>query len=148
MDPWARARLARALSGVGLHSLARRHIAQALEDASSTDTSLWVRGHLHRLRAIESAYAGESWTEDLEDALEAFRFDNRPLEMGSVHRAAAACYLIAGRAGWRDEAMSSLDRCEEFYRTAADASAFPLLRTQRVITKLPQPLARTLLRFA
>lgn len=148
VDPWARARFGRALSGVGFHRLARRHIDEALRDANSTDSSLWVRGHLHRLRALESAYAGQPWSEDLEDALEAFRFDNRPLEMGSVHRAAAACRLITGGAGWREEAMSSLDRCEEFYRRASDGSAFPLLRTQRLITKLPRPVARILLRFA
>lgn len=148
VDPWARARLARALSGAGFHRLARRHLDSALDDAESTDSSLWVRGHLHRLRAIEAAYAGEPWDQDLADALEVFRFDNRPLEVGSVHRAAAACHLLVGDTDWRARAMSSLDQCESMYRIAPDGSAFPLLRTQRWITGLPRPVARILLRFA
>lgn len=148
VDPWVRARLARSISGVGLHRAAGRQIDKALEDAYAADSSLWVRGHLHRLRALESAHVGKPWGRDIDHALEVFRFDNRTIEMGSVHRARAACIVITGQPGWRAEALRSLERCEELYRQGPDASALPLLRAQRSITRLPLPLARLLLHFA
>lgn len=150
VDPFARARLARALIGLGLVRLADTQLQRAFSSLDADASDIWVRGHLHRLRAAVKAGQDSSsdWQSDIATALELFRFDNRPLEVGSVHRTEAICHILSGGPGWRAKAASSLAKAEQHYLIVADASAFGLLRLQRRIIRLPLALARLASRLA
>ncbi len=150
VDPFARARLARALDGLGFVRLADMQLQCAFASLDADASDIWVRGHLHRLRAAVKARQDSSsdWQSDIAAALELFRFDNRPLEVGSVHRTEAICHISAGGPTWRTDAARSLAKAEKHYRIVADASAFGLLRLQRCIIRLPLVLARLASRLA
>ncbi|AEF38303.1 hypothetical protein JDM601_4303 [Mycolicibacter sinensis] len=150
VDPFARARLARALDGLGLVRPAKVQLQRAFASLDADASDIWVRGHLHRLLAAVKVRLDSTcdWQSDIATALELFRFDNRSLEMGNVYRTEAMCHVVSGRLGWRADAAHSLAMAEHHYRIAADASAFGLLRLQRRIIRLPLALARLVSRLA
>lgn len=77
--PWARARLARALTRVGRCAPAEAILNEIIENESD-GLDLWVRAHCYRLRALATArgYGGRArWEEDIEVAIRLFEFAGR-----------------------------------------------------------------------
>ena len=134
--PWARARLARALTRMGRCTSAETILTEII-DNESDGLDLWVRAHCYRLRALARARGSgaQSWEHDIGVAIRLFEFAGRRLEVGNTLRARALCEVIAGETQWRNRSMKSLEDARKQYELATDASAPALLQTQILVTR-------------